>query len=310
MFGYIRPMAEELKVKDYALYRAAYCGLCRSMGKNLGLTAPMTLRYDFVFLALVRMVLTGEVPGAETHRCAASPYRKKTMLSECDALAYAARCAGMLTLHAVEDNIADEHGVKRLLYRCFRPTAGRWYQKSLRADAPAEQAEYVKERLLALAELESGSEPSPDAAAQPFADLLGALFASGLEDEGQRRIARACGTSVGRFVYLIDAVDDAIEDEKTGSYNPVVIQARNAGLSAGEYLSRSEHAERLRCSLLLSCEQALRALQLADGAEAHPAFCLCENILTLGMPRMAERVITHPGEPLAKTDPGRENETV
>jgi hypothetical protein len=31
MFGYVRPYRDELKVKDYELYRAVYCGLCHSL---------------------------------------------------------------------------------------------------------------------------------------------------------------------------------------------------------------------------------------------------------------------------------------
>lgn len=28
MFGYVRPVRDELKCRDFDLYRAAYCGLC------------------------------------------------------------------------------------------------------------------------------------------------------------------------------------------------------------------------------------------------------------------------------------------
>ena len=50
MFGYIRPVTAELKVKEYELYRAVYCGLCRSLGKCTGCASKLTLNYDFVFL--------------------------------------------------------------------------------------------------------------------------------------------------------------------------------------------------------------------------------------------------------------------
>ena len=35
MFGYIRPLAAELRVKEYAYYRAVYCGVCKSMEKTV-----------------------------------------------------------------------------------------------------------------------------------------------------------------------------------------------------------------------------------------------------------------------------------
>ena len=31
MFGFVRPYKDELKVKDYELFRSVYCGLCHSL---------------------------------------------------------------------------------------------------------------------------------------------------------------------------------------------------------------------------------------------------------------------------------------
>ena len=53
MFGYVRPVREELKCKDFDLYRATYCGLCRELRRKYGLLAPMFLNFDFTFLALL-----------------------------------------------------------------------------------------------------------------------------------------------------------------------------------------------------------------------------------------------------------------
>ena len=36
MFGYIRPLVGEMKVRENEMFRAVYCGLCRSMGKHTG----------------------------------------------------------------------------------------------------------------------------------------------------------------------------------------------------------------------------------------------------------------------------------
>ena len=53
MFGYVRPFRPELKCKDFDLYRATYCGLCRCLRRRYGLAAPMLLNFDFTFLALL-----------------------------------------------------------------------------------------------------------------------------------------------------------------------------------------------------------------------------------------------------------------
>lgn len=53
MFGYVRPVRPELKCRDFDLYQATYCGLCRCLRRRYGLLAPMFLNYDFTFLALL-----------------------------------------------------------------------------------------------------------------------------------------------------------------------------------------------------------------------------------------------------------------
>ena len=53
MFGYIRPLECELRVREQAEYRGTYCGLCKSIGIRYGQIERLTLSYDCAFLALV-----------------------------------------------------------------------------------------------------------------------------------------------------------------------------------------------------------------------------------------------------------------
>ena len=36
MFGYVRPYKPELKVREYEMFRAAYCGLCWALKEKYG----------------------------------------------------------------------------------------------------------------------------------------------------------------------------------------------------------------------------------------------------------------------------------
>ena len=60
MFGYVKPESAELLVKEYEFYKATYCGICRAMKKYIGISAPATITYDSVFLALMRMLLVDD----------------------------------------------------------------------------------------------------------------------------------------------------------------------------------------------------------------------------------------------------------
>ena len=37
LFGYVNIYKDDLKIRDYNMYRAVYCGVCESCGKNLSL---------------------------------------------------------------------------------------------------------------------------------------------------------------------------------------------------------------------------------------------------------------------------------
>ena len=53
MFGYVTPLKGELKVKEYELFRAYYCGVCNSIKRDFGNIPRMTLNYDMTFLAIL-----------------------------------------------------------------------------------------------------------------------------------------------------------------------------------------------------------------------------------------------------------------
>ena len=89
MFGYVRPVREELKCKDFDLYRATYCGLCRELRRKYGLLAPMFLNFDFTFLALLLWPAEQRFVPCRG-RCHANPLARKEMCPADPALEAAA----------------------------------------------------------------------------------------------------------------------------------------------------------------------------------------------------------------------------
>ena len=62
MFGYVKAYKPELKVRDYEQYKAVYCSLCKTLGREYGLFARLTLSYDFTFAALLRLYGASDSP--------------------------------------------------------------------------------------------------------------------------------------------------------------------------------------------------------------------------------------------------------
>ena len=77
----------------------------------------------------------------------------------------------------------------------------------------------IQERMAALSKLEQENCPSPDMAADPFASMMADLTDYCL-GEFATKDTRALAYGIGKWVYLVDALDDYEKDVKKGSYNP------------------------------------------------------------------------------------------
>ena len=107
MFGYVRPVREELKCKDFDLYRATYCGLCRELRRKYGLLAPMFLNFDFTFLALLLWPAEQRFVPCRG-RCHANPLARKEMCPADPALEAAADESIILTYWKLRDSARDD----------------------------------------------------------------------------------------------------------------------------------------------------------------------------------------------------------
>ena len=215
MFGYIKPRFPELLVKENEFYKAVYCGICRIGGKRVSRFTRLMLNNDFVFMCLVRMAVCGDTACAETRRC---PYslKKKCMLCENPSALYTSAAFGILLYYKALDDVADRRGISRLAAK-FRALFARGMFRRADALCPG-LAEGVKERLSVLAGLEKARASSPDLVADSFASVTALAASYGAEGEA-RDILWECGYHIGRYIYIIDAYEDCVRDEKDRGYN-------------------------------------------------------------------------------------------
>lgn len=80
MFGFVRPLRGELKVREWERFQSVYCGLCHTIRRRYGFMQTMMLSYDCTYLALVRMRWSPAAGnnangGASCTRFAAEPVR-------------------------------------------------------------------------------------------------------------------------------------------------------------------------------------------------------------------------------------------
>ena len=304
MFGYIRPLVSELRVCENEFYRALYCGLCRALGQHTGCASRMTLSYDFVFLCAFRAALTGASFTMEPHRCMVHPLKPRIMAADNDVFAYAARAAAVLNDAKLSDDLADEAGMKRAAARVLTPAARAIRKKAVGMD-PLEDA--VRDSLQTLSDLERAGCASLDMTADTFGTLLGDVFAYDLSGT-EARIAREVGHAVGRFIYVIDAADDADKDSRSGAYNPILqlygadtpdrplFEKRSVcdrrGRTFEKLCLRSDVADGIYVAALNDLSRLQNALELLDFSRCQSETAgIVQNIAYLGMPAELKRVL-------------------
>lgn len=270
MFGYVRPCRPEMKCRDFDLYRATYCGLCRCLRKKYGLIAPMLLNFDFTFLALLLWEPEDDFKPCKG-RCYANPLLKCNMCPTEPALERAAAESMVLAWWKLQDSVEDEGFWGGLPSRALSLLLRRAYRKAAN-DCP-DFDHQVKESLQQLHKLEQEQCPSLDRTADSFARLLQAAAPK----EGEKgRVLSQLLYHLGRWIYLVDARDDMEEDRLAGRYNPVAARFGPKG-----------DDESLKHTMNHSLELVGAAFQLCEFGCRTP---ILENILYLGLPLVQRAV--------------------
>ena len=283
MLGYVRANMPELRMRDYECYRALYCGLCRHMGKCTGQCSRLSLSYDFVFLAAVRISLLGEKMTFKKKRCLVHPLTKRSSVIDSPTLRYSADASALLSYHKLHDDVSDEKGVKRLRARLALVFFGGAYRRARRRYPELDRSIASKLQQLSDYEADTASPPSADMPASIFASLMEDVFREGLTDT-DARIAAAIGRAIGHWVYLVDAADDFMRDKESGSFNPYL------RLFGEEFTA--EQRENVRLSLVRILMDAERAFLLIDKFPNSEVKEILSNVLYLGLPQAAEKILT------------------
>ena len=280
MFGYIKAHTPELKMREYEFYRAAYCGLCRANGRCTGCASRFALSYDFVFLALVRLAVSGEKVEFRQRRCMAHPLKKRNEICACETLDYCARAAAILTHHKILDDVDDERGSRRIAAHLALLFSRRPHKKAVKVLPDLD--EKVKNKLRELAALEGERVASVDRPAEIFGEITADILAYGFSG-GDEKILRQIGLHIGKWIYIADALDDYGEDLEKGRYHPFAVLWQD-GIS-------DESLEGIRTALTHELMQAELGFELIDYGDSSTLRGTVQNIIYLGLPRKIDDII-------------------
>ena len=262
MFGYVRINKMDLTFREFDVYKGYYCGLCKYLKQNHGEISRLSLNYDITFLILL-LTSVYRAKSTITHEvCIANPIKKKARIVN-EITEYAASMNVLLTYYKLEDNLHDDKGIKDILaYHIYKGKLKKAYEKY------PEKADYIKNQLLVLQNLEESNSTDIDAVSNTFGNLMGEIFA--YKNDKYEHDLRIIGFNIGKYIYMLDAYEDLDKDIKKGRYNPFI-----------EYANKKEEL-RKRVDKLISISLGHLA-QSIDNLHIKFNINIIENIIYSGV---------------------------
>ena len=283
LFGYLKPLKPEMKIKDYETYRGVYCGMCREIGKNFGQLSRLTLSYDFAFLALLELSVQPHAPCFKAKHCALHPFHKRICCQSCAGLSYTSCAAILMVYYKIKDDYDDGGFFTKITSAFLLAFASGARKKAIKLHPELDTI--IGEAIKKQTALETAKCDSIDTAADPIATALAEICKTFSPEQGQKRVLYQLGYYLGRWIYLIDAFDDLSEDLKSGNYNPFVV--KYALKQGDENISLVK--ESAVPSLNLTLGEIANAFQLLNISQYGE---ILENIIYMGLPNVQTLINT------------------
>lgn len=262
MFGYIKINKMDLTFREYEHYRGYYCGLCKCLKDNHGEISRLSLNYDITFLVLILTAIYRPKSTIIEEGCITNPFKKKKKIIN-EITEYAASMNVLLTYYKLEDNVKDDNRLKdKIAYNVYKGRLKSAYEKY------PKKAEFIKEQLEILYNLEQEKNTNIDLVSNTFGKLMSEIFAY-KEDEYESEL-RNIGFNIGKYIYLLDAYEDLDNDYKNGRYNPFI-----------DYIDRKEELKE-RVDKLISISLGMVSRRI-DKLNLKVNTSIIENIIYSGV---------------------------
>ncbi len=283
MFGYIRPNKGELLVREFSRFRSVYCGICKEIGRTYGQVPRVALTYDITMMGILMVSLTDENLTEKLEACILNPILKRPMLSSNKILEKCAALSVILAYGKFLDEIQDGNPVVGNLGKLILKRAS-----TKAAKAFPEDYKSILDGLKKLNESEGNKSEKSDYEkhANMFGEILLSVFSRAFKDyfsEDSNREAlikgiSLLGFSLGKWIFVIDAIDDLEQDKKNGNWNPFLDLSQ-------------ESAKEEAMKILTECEAAMDrvAALLPYRRDAG----IISNIIQEGLPQIRQKVYAH-----------------
>lgn len=276
MFGYIVPDKANLYIKDFQVYNAFYCSLCKALSREGNQLTRLSANYDATFFDIfIHAILRKEV-AIKSETCMIA-MKKKNVVKIDDLTIRVADVAVLLLYYSLTDDILDGKKSRRIIRTSFALRTRKAKKREPIINTIIEES-YKK-----LRELEKEQCINIDKVADTSAKMLQDIACQfkTLTYEESNFIY-----NIGKLIYLFDAVDDVEEDTKNKTYNPVILSYGSC-VDKKEYLN--EHKDEV--SFLLNSAYS-RIVECYDKMEVIEFEGILSNIIYLGIRNQIDTVLS------------------
>ena len=277
MFGYVKTDFPNMYMKDVVLYKAMYCGLCKGIGKACGQKGRLVLNYDLTFLSLLAHNLLNKDVKIEKQTCIIHHIRKRPVAIPDELTERIGALNVILAYHKLNDDVLDS-GKGRTSRAFFKSS----YKKAKSKEPIFDKI--VESRYAELVAYEKTNGDSIDRSADPFGKMMQEIMVELLGDKCTETV-KSLAYDLGKWIYLIDALDDFDKDKKKGNFN--VFVNGNPSIKDKETLLKDKSSELFFVFGMLLESISTKAQQL----EYKFNHDLIKNILTLGLKAQTKQIM-------------------
>lgn len=290
MLGYVRIYKPDMKVREYELYCGYYCGICKYIGKEYGQFPRMALSYDAAFLAVLLDSVIADPDRPSREHCIVHHINKRTVVRN-ESIAFAGDLMLILAWFKLLDDAHDDGKTSaKAAALLLRPI----YRK-LEKKYP-DFCKGIATHLSELSALEETHCASLDAAAEAFAKIMEVIFREGASC--LHETFAEIGYHLGKWIYLIDALDDIEENIENKTYNPLLYRFDYRGMVSGSSERADETADEFRSRIrdrasfnlfhyLAIISEKIESLDIKKNKG------IIENVVYFGMNNKTREILEH-----------------
>ncbi|HOO32543.1 MAG TPA: DUF5685 family protein [Thermotogota bacterium] len=249
MFGYIRPLVSEF---DNYLFKSEYCSLCKTLGGRYGQLSRFLISYDITLLALVLSSLKKEPFQYRYENCLIHPVKKRRIKLIGEVEDFSAEVTAVMFRNKFLDQIRDEKGIQKSLYRSVYRMTGNW-EKRIKNKKLLMLNKSLDEIYL----LETVQKSSDvDVVSNAFGSILKRIMMIAADSLSIKIPVSVYDFSflLGKWIYLMDAFEDLRKDLRKWSYNPLILSNKDLlldGIERDDLIQDIVTNEKWRLELLL-----------------------------------------------------------